>query len=194
MTCSRVMPRAFASASYPPTAWYSASFVRSRSSAPWSTSSCSSAIAELRDDSRHVFGARRLAVAVVDDNDRRVAAASRALERPQRDPPAPARLAHRDAELLLERLHDLLGSDERARDVRADLDEVLADGSEVVHVVEGRDGLDVRRRQVERVRDLLERLPREPAVVLTLRQPQPAHDGGAPIWIRLRRLPNLVLQ
>ena len=77
----------------------------------------------------------------------------------------------RDAELALERLEHLLRADERARDVRADLDQVPADGLEVEHVVERRDRLAVRRRQVERVGHLAERLRREPAVAL-LREPE----------------------
>jgi hypothetical protein len=66
---------------------------------------------------------------VVDDDDRRVAAAARALDRPQRDLAVLARLARADPELLRERVDDLLRADERARDVRADLDDVLADGA-----------------------------------------------------------------
>ena len=76
-----------------------------------------------------------------------------------------------DAERLLERIDDALCADERAREVRADLDHVPPDGLEVEHVVERRDRLAVRRRQVERLCDLLQGLRRQPAVLL-LREPQ----------------------
>ena len=59
----------------------------------------------------------------------------------------------------------------RARDVRAHLDEVLADRCEVELVVERRDRLAVRGRHVERVGDLAQHVGREPAVLL-LREPQ----------------------
>src|SRR6202035_3592033 len=62
-------------------------------------------------------------------------------------------------------------SDERAGEVRADLDEVPADRLEVVHVVEGRDRVAVGGRQVEGVRGFADRLWREPAVLL-LRESQ----------------------
>ena len=72
---------------------------------------------------------------------------------------------------VLERVDDALRADERAREVRAHLDEVLADRLEVVHVVERRDRVAVGRRQAERVGDLAERLRRQPAVLL-LREPK----------------------
>jgi hypothetical protein len=71
-----------------------------------------------------------------------------------------------DAERLLERSHDALCSDERAREVGADLDHVPPDGLEMEHVVERRDRLAVGRRQVENLRDLLQRLRREPPALL----------------------------
>src|SRR4029450_5775488 len=122
MTASRDMLRAFSSVAYPPTARYSESWARSRSSAPPRTSCWRSAIAELRHDPRHVLGPGRLAIPVVDDDDRRVAAAARTLDRPQCDLSVLARRAHVDAELALERLDDLLCADERTREVRAHLD------------------------------------------------------------------------
>jgi hypothetical protein len=108
---------------------------------------------------------------MVEHDDGRIATAACALDRTQRDLAILARLAGLDPELLRERVHDLLRPDERARHVRADLDHVLADGRQVVHVVEGRDRLHVRRRQVERFGDLDERLRREPAAVLVLGEP-----------------------
>src|SRR5438105_39387 len=94
-----------------------------------------------------------LAVAVVDDDDGRAPTAARALDRSQRDRAVLARLARRDPELRLERLDDALRADERARQIRAYLDDVPADRREVVHVVEARNSLAVRGREVERVRD-----------------------------------------
>src|SRR6266571_698012 len=188
ITASRVIPRAFVSAPYPPAARYSASCVRSRSSAPARTSSLA---IELLHDPRHVLGLRRLAVAVIHDDDRRVAATAGALDRPQRDLAVLARLARRHAELSLERVDDPLRADERTRDTGADLDQVLAHRREVVHVVEGGDGLHVRRSEVERLGDLAQRVGRKPAVVL-LREPQSVHDARLAVGIRLSGGPDLV--
>ena len=68
----------------------------------------------------------RLAVAVVDGDDRAPAAAARALDRAQRDLAVLRRLAGVDPELALERLEHLLRADERAGDVGADLDQCAA--------------------------------------------------------------------
>ena len=100
ITCSRVMPRAFSSAAYPPTARYSESRARSRSSAPARTSCCTSATVQLPDDPGHVLGPGRLAVPVVDDDDRRIPAAAGALDRAQRDLAVLARLARRGRRAL----------------------------------------------------------------------------------------------
>ncbi len=140
---------------------------------------------------RHVLGLHRLAVAVVDGDDRAPAAAAVALDRAQRDLAVRRRLARLDAELALERLERRLRADERARDVRAHLDEVLADGLEVVHVVEARDGHAVRRRQAERLADLLEGVPGQPAVAL-LREVQRRHDRRARLRVLRRDLLDLV--
>ena len=80
------------------------------------------------------------------------------------------------AELALERLHDLLRSTERAGHVRAHLDERAPDRLEPELVVERRDREAVRRRDVERVRDVAKRLGRKPAAVLLLGQPQGGKD------------------
>ena len=61
--------------------------------------------------------------------------------------------------------------------------EVLADRCELELVVERRDRLAVRRRQLERVGDLAQHVRREPAVLL-LRKPQRRQDGRA----RVRRI------
>src|ERR1700693_4302307 len=128
---------------------------------------------------------------MVDDDDRRVSAAARALDRTQRHLAVLAPLPDSNAELALECLHDLLRAHELTRDVRADLDDVLADRREVVHVIEGRNRLDVSRCEVERVGDLPERLRRQPPVLL-LRQPQAVHHSRPGVWIGRGRLANLV--
>src|SRR4051812_33500704 len=94
---------------------------------------------ELLQDRGHVLGPDAVAVAVVDDDDPRVAAAAEALDRAEGDRAVLCRLAGAHAELLLERVDDALRADQRAGEVRAHLDEVLADRGQVVHVVEGRD-------------------------------------------------------
>ena len=71
-----------------------------------------------------------------------------------------ARLAGAQPSSLLERLDDALRADERAREVRADLDQVLPDRLEVEHVVERRDRAAVGGRQLERVGDLADRVRR----------------------------------
>src|SRR5207245_1867018 len=81
-------------------------------------------------------------------------------------------------ERVLERLDDLLRAAQAAGKVRADLDRVGADGLEMEHVVERRDGVTEGRRNVERVGRLLERLAGEVAVLL-LREPQRRQRGRA---------------
>src|SRR5215203_2781452 len=95
---------------------------------------------QLRDDPGDVPWLDGLAVAVVDRDDRPPAAAAGALDRAQRDGSVRRRFAGADPELRLERVEHALRADERARDVRADLDDVAADRLEVEHVVEGRHG------------------------------------------------------
>src|SRR6185436_17945588 len=68
-----------------------------------------------------------------------------------------------------------------------------ADRLQVVHVVEGGDGHAVRRRLVERVGDLAERLRREPAVPL-LREPKRRQGGGARDRIQRPDLLDLVIE
>src|SRR5437588_2521026 len=170
---------------------YSSSFVRSRSDAPGGRIALIG-IAQLLDDSGHVLGAHRLAVAVVDDDDRPPPAAAGALDRPQRHGAVLRRLAGPYAELLLERLQHLLRADERARDVGAELDEVPAHRLQVEHVVEGRDRLAVRGREVERLAHFLEGLRREPTAVPLLRDPERGQDRRARHRVLLRHAADLV--
>src|SRR6188472_4105468 len=79
ITASGAIARAFVSASYPPTASYSASFVRSRLSAPAKTYSLLLgllATAELLDDRRYAVSLDVQPVVVVDRDDGRPAAAA----------------------------------------------------------------------------------------------------------------------
>src|SRR5918911_3418378 len=170
---------------------YSSSFVMSRSSTPARTISLTG-IAQLLHDSGHVLGAHRLAIAVVDDDDRAPPAAARALDRPQRDEAVVARLARPDAELLLEGLHHLLRAHQSARDVGADLDDVPAHRLQVEHVVEGRDRLAVRGRETQSLPDLLERLRREPAAVPLLCDPERGQDRRAGDGVLRGHLADLV--
>src|SRR4051812_3924601 len=96
-----------------------------------------------------------------------------------------------NAELRLECLEHGLRIHEPAADVRAHLDHVLARRLELEEVVEARDAHAVRRRQVERFRDLLERLPRKPAVPL-LREPERRQHCRLRLRVLLRNLADLV--
>src|SRR6266540_2284540 len=191
ISASGSIARAFSSASYPPTARYSSSCVRSRSST-WA-SRRSRLGTELLDQRGNVLGRDRLPVAPVDDDHRRVAAAAGALDRPERHLAVLRRLARGHAQRVLERLDDALRADQRTREVRADLDRVPPDRLQVVHVVERRDRLAVRGRQVECVRNLAQRLRRQPAIAL-LRQTQRRHHGRARLRVALPHRLNLVEQ
>src|SRR5262245_60149224 len=178
MRSSGVIARAFSTPREPPIARYSSSFVRSRSPAP--ASRASRAGTKLLDDPRHVLGLHRMALTVVYGDHRRVSATVEALDHAQRHLPVLGRLARLDAELGLERADDLLRTDERTGEVRADRDLVLADGGEMEHVVERRHRAAVRGRVVERVGDLGKRFLREPAVLL-LRHPQRGEHCRTPV-------------
>ncbi len=69
---------------------------------------------------------------------------------------------------------------------------VLADGLEPEHVVERRDREAVRRRQVERVGDVAERLLRKPAAVSLLCELQRRHHGRERLGVALAHLLDLV--
>src|SRR5207237_1527587 len=66
-----------------------------------------------------------------------------------------------------------------SRDISSNLDHVPPHRLQVEHVVEGRDRLAVRGREVERLADLLEGLGREPAAVPLLRDPERGQDRRA---------------
>src|SRR5918994_2255226 len=169
--CAGSIVRARAICAYPPTARYSSSFVRSRSSAPARTTIGRSAVAtaHLSDDPRHVVRGHVLPVAMIDRDDRRPAATAEALDHPKRDLAVVGRLARANAELGFERLQDALCSEQPAADVRAHLDHVPTDGLQLEHVVEARDRLAVGRCVPERLAHLAKRLGREPAAVALLR-------------------------
>src|SRR5919106_947987 len=157
-----------------------------------SRSACSGT--ELLDDRRDVVRADRLAVAVVDRDDRTPAAAACALDRPQRDGSIRRGLARGDPQLALERLEHLLRADEGAGDVRADLDEVLPHRSQVEHVVEGRNRLAVRGGQPERLADVAECLGRQPAVALLGRAQRRQHGRADALRIAGADLLDLVVE
>src|SRR6266576_834815 len=144
-----------------------------------------SLIAELLDDLRDVGRRDVQPVAVVDRDDGRPAAAADALDRAQGEGAVRRRLAGPDLELGLERGQNVLSTAEPAADVRADLDEPPTDGLQMEHVIEGRDAFAVRRRQIQSLRDLLERLRRQPAAVPLLCDPQRRHYRRARLRILL---------
>src|SRR5256885_110987 len=84
ITQAEACARAFAGASWPPTARYPAIFVRSRPSAPASTTTGVLGTPQLLQDRGNVLRQHRLPVVVVDGDDRGPAAAAEALDRPQR--------------------------------------------------------------------------------------------------------------
>src|ERR671919_761179 len=186
--------RACASAAYPPTSRYSPSRVRSWSSVPAVRSVCLLVATKVLDETGDVLGSHRLVVAVVDHDHGRPTAAARALDRAKRDLAILGRLARAHAQLRRERLEHGLRAGERARQIRADLDEVPADGLEVVHVVEGGDRLAVGGRLVHGVRDLAQRLGREPAPVLLLREPERVHDRRALVRVAPLELLHSVVE
>src|SRR5262249_37523137 len=186
---SGVIARAFGTCAYPPIEPYSSSFVRSCSSVP--ARSIALAPPDGIHDRGHILRLDVLPVAVVDADDGRVATAAEAFERAECDLAVVRRLARAHAELGLERVDDVLRTVERARDVRAHLDQVPPDGREVEHVVEGRDRVTVGGRQPERVGDLAERLGGQPAVPL-LREPQRRDRRRARIREPPRDLAHLV--
>ena len=174
---------------------YSASFVRSRSSASAITILTRSLIARAAATIAGTSsGCTLQAVVPVDRDDRPPAAAAEALDRPQRRLPSSVVSPASAAELVLEGLEHGLRAVERARDVRADLDHVLADRLEVELVVERRDCVAVGRRQLERVGDLAERIGREPAVLLLCEAERRQHGRGRAIRVELAYGLDVVVQ
>src|SRR5436190_15933608 len=82
--------------------------------------------AELGCDRRHIGRRDPQAVAVVDSDDRRPAAAAEALDGAEREASIRTRLSCVNTELALERLDHVLCPGKPARDVGADLDDGLA--------------------------------------------------------------------
>src|SRR5581483_1133758 len=189
ISASEVIARAVSSAEYPPIARYSESLVRSRSSAPLSRASSSAT--DLLDDRLRVLGPDVVTVPGVHGDHRRVAAPAEALDGAERDLAVLGRLAGLHAERGLERLDHALSADERTGQVRADLDHVPPDGLQVEHVVERRDRLAVRGRQLERLGHLAERLDGEPSPVPLLCEPERRQDRRARLGIAGRDLLHL---
>src|SRR4029453_5252272 len=141
MIAAGARPRARPGRGYPPTAGYSATWVRSRSSAPART--ITSLIAQLLEDLRDVGRRDVQPVAIVDRDDGRRAAAADALDPAQRERPMRRGLAGRAPEPGLEGGQHILRPAKPAADVRADLDEPPPDRLQMELVVEGRDALAV---------------------------------------------------
>ena len=102
-------------------------------------------------------------VVVVDHHHRRRVAGAEALEVDVGAAAVGGDLVLADAELLVQRLHDLVGAAELAGEVGADADAVAAHRLLVEEVVEGDDAVDLGRRQVELGGDRLDRLVGQPA-------------------------------
>src|SRR5947207_11730963 len=106
VTSCGAIARAFSSWAYPPTARYEARSRSGRSIAPPNTRGVPSApivvsaIPQLLHDRRDVGGGHRLAVAVVDGDDRRRRAAAQAFDRPQRHLSLLGRLSWLDPALV----------------------------------------------------------------------------------------------
>ena len=115
------------------------------------------ALEQVAHDRLAVVGRQRADVLAVDRGHRRDVAGAQALE-----------AAHVEARVaaggLEHRRVDRVGAAQRARDVRAHVDRVLARGDGVEHVVEGRDRDQVRGRQAHHAGGLLDRGRRAPAV------------------------------
>ena len=115
------------------------------------------AVADLLREDRHLLELDRPDVDAVDAGHRRDVAGAEALEVADVDVGV---LGH----LVLDRVEQLVAAAQRARDVRADVDAVAADGPRVELVVEGGDRDDVPGREPHDRRDLRDRQRRAPAV------------------------------
>src|SRR2546423_1295183 len=121
----------------------------------WRTSA---ATAQLPDDLLYVVRHHVRSVTLVDRHDGRPATAAEAFDGPQRHLAVVGRLPGAHVQLALEAFQHLLRTDECAGDVRADLDQMPADGTEVEHVVEGRDRFAKRGRRAQSVRTFAQRV------------------------------------
>src|SRR5690606_30108844 len=104
---------------------------------------------QMREDLRDLCGRNVLEVLRVDLDARGKAAAREALRLNDGEVPGPRGLAELRPRVLEEGREHVVRAAQVAGDVGAYLDEMAADGSLVVHRVEGRDPTDVGRRQVE---------------------------------------------
>ena len=121
---------------------------------------------QLADQRCDVLCLEVLLVLLVNRDDGAPAAAAETLDAAQGDLAIGGRSRCDDAKLLLECAQHDVGANEGTGEIRADLDDVVADGLQEEHVVERSHGETVSRRQVEPISNVLERLGREPAVVL----------------------------
>src|SRR4029077_11091594 len=151
-----------------------------------------SLIAEFLEDLRDISGRDVQPVTVVDRNDGGPAAAADALDGAEGEFAVSRRFTWRNAKLGLECGKHVLRPAEAAADVRAHLDQALSDGSQMEHVVEGRDAFAVRGCQIQRVAALLKGLRRQPAAMAFLGDPQRWHDRRARLRVLLRDGAHLV--
>ena len=127
--------------------------------------------AQVVEELVELLGRDAIAVAVVDLQARRLGTRRLALGVLERDQAVWCRPARPDAERLLGMVHQLGRAHQRARHRLADVDEVLADGLELEHLVERRRTLHLRRGVPDQLGDVRHRLVGQVAVLL-LRQVQ----------------------
>src|SRR5689334_15830120 len=108
------------------------------------TGSTSGSRREPLEQSVQLLLVHRLVVRVVDHHRGRAVAPGDALDLDHRELAVPGRPLETDAEATAAVLDEPLRAGEVAGDGRADLQEVLPDGTQVVHRVEGQDAIHVR--------------------------------------------------
>src|SRR5919201_1913845 len=131
-------------------------------------------------------------VAVVQPHHRRVLARSEALDLLIAEKPVGGDLVRAlDADRALHVRDDLVRAPQRAAEVRADVQAVLADRIEVEQRVEGRDALHVAGIQLQRRRHLAHRVRRQVPELL-LGEVERRHHGRAGLWVSRRKLADLL--
>src|SRR4051794_21931756 len=130
------------------------------------------------DDRPRLVVVQVLVEIVVDPDHRRVGAGPQALELAQEEAPVVGRLADPDPERVLAGAHHVVRAAEPARRSRAHPDLRPPRRRDVVHVVEGRDLVDLDPRRAEIVGDVVQDRPGQPAAVLLLRHVQERQDGA----------------
>src|SRR5438094_172093 len=138
------------------------------------------------------LGRQVVVVAVVEPHHRRELAGAEALDLFEAEEPVRRNLVRApDSDRLLDVVDDLVRAAQRAAEVCADIEAVLAHGLEVKQGVEGRDTLDVSRVELERRRDLAHGRRRQVAE-LFLRQVERRHHRRPGLRVLRRQLFDLV--